>query len=377
MKTSIFYLMFLLLFMHPVMGDETDDALKKLEAIKNELKQKKKSIKQTERRERSILAILDSFEKEIAELEKEEFNLREEHEKNMRESNRIKAELDKINAGIRSGEKRLSGRIGALFKIHQWGYLPALFKIENLSNFMINYKFLNILVKNDRDIIGELRSDFKKQKEYLDGLSRMKEVLVRQEVELQKKKENLILKRDNKNVILSKIRKEKVLYHSAIKELEESTVMIERMLNEFQPGSEDRDREFISKRGQLKMPVDGKIIKSFGKEIDPRFHTVIYRKGVVIKTGENSHVRSIFAGKVAFAGTFSGYGNLIIIKHGENYYSVYARLSELYKKEGDKVDSEEIIGKSGTSGLFADDGLYFELRKGGKPLDPELWFSKN
>ncbi len=377
MKVSIIFLILLLLFMSPVRGGETEDALKKLEAIKNELKEKKKSIKQTERREKSILAIIESFDREIRELEKEEFNLREEYEKKMEESKRIKRELDKISEKIKKGEKRFSERIVALFKIYQWGYLPALFKIENLSNFMINYKFLNILAKSDRNMIEELGADFKKQKEYLDELDRVKEDLVMRETELKKKREDLILKRDNKNVILSKIRKEKVLYHSAIKELEESTVMIEKMLNEFVPGSEDMDREFVSKRGQLKMPVDGEIIKSFGREIDPRFHTVIYRKGIVIKAEENSPVRSIFADKVAFAGTFSGYGNLIIIKHGENYYSVYARLSEIYKKEGDKVDSGEIIGRAGSSGLFADDGLYFELRKGGKPLDPELWFSKN
>lgn len=375
MKWGIYFLV-LLVFISPVMGNETEDALKKLEAIKNELKEKKKSIKQTERREKSILAIIESFDKEIKELENEEFNLKEEYEKKMEESKRIRRELDKINEKIKKEEKRLSERIVAIFKIYQWGYLPALFNIENLSNFMINYKFLNILAKSDKKMIEELRADFQKQKEYLVELDRVKEDLVKKGEELKRKKDDLILKKENKNVILSKIRKEKILYHTAIEELEESTRMIEKMLNEFVSGSEEMDREFVSKRGELKMPVDGKIIKSFGREIDPRFHTIIYRKGIVIKVEENSPVRSIFAGKVAFAGTFSGYGNLIIIKHGENYYSVYARLSEIYKEEGDKVDTGEIIGRVGPAGLF-DDGLYFELRKGGKPLDPELWFSKN
>ncbi len=377
MKISILLMLLLLLFVYPSIGEEADDALKKLEAIKNELRQKKKSMKQTERRERSILAIIDGLEREIVELEKEELKLMEEYEKNRKESNRIQEELERINIRIKNGQRRFANRMTSLFKVHQWGYFPALFKVENLSNFMVNYKFLNILVKNDKDIIDGLREDFEKQKRYLDELNKVREALTGQESDLQRKKEDLILKRKRKNVILSKIRREKLLYHSAIKELEESTKMIEGMLNEIQTRSEGVDIEFISKRGQLKMPVDGKIIKSFGKEIDPRFHTIIYRKGIVIKTEENSYVRSIFAGRVAFAGTFAGYGNLIIIRHGENYYSVYARLSEIFKKEGDKVETEEIIGRTGTSGLFVEEGLYFELRKGGTPLDPELWFSKN
>ncbi len=377
MKINTLVILWLVLFISPSLGDERDDALKKLEAIKNELQQKKKSIKQTERRERSILAIIDGLEKELVELEREEFDLREEYEKNREESERIQEELERINIRIKNGQRRFADRMRTLFKVHHWGYFPALFKVEDLANFMVNYKFLNILIKNDKDIIDGLRQDFERQKRYLDELNRVKETLMRKEKALREKKENLILKREEKNVILSKIRREKLLYHSAIKELEESTKMIEGMLNEIQTRSEGVDIEFISKRGQLKMPVDGKIIKSFGKEIDPRFHTIIYRKGIVIKTEENSYVRSIFAGRVAFAGTFAGYGNLIIIRHGENYYSVYARLSEIFKKEGDKVETEEIIGRTGTSGLFVEEGLYFELRKGGTPLDPELWFSKN
>jgi len=242
---------------------------------------------------------------------------------------------------------------------------------------MIQYKFLNILVRHDREIIDKLKVDFEKKNAYLEKLRDMEDDLKAQRIEIEDKKKTLILKRDEKNVILSKIRQEKVLYHSAIEELEESTRKIEEMISQFREGEESEDREFVSRMGKLKPPVDGIIVKSFGKEIDPRFHTIIYRKGVIFRTDENTSVRSIFNGVVVFAGAFSGYGNLMIIKHGENYYSVYARLDELYKKEGDKVKTGEIIGRTGFSGLFPEQGLYFELRKGGKPLDPEVWLSKN
>lgn len=375
---NLFRFLIIIIFLVPQSTmAEQDSAIEKLEAIKRELSEKKKSIKKTERRERSILAIIDGLEKEIMELEQEEEELAAQHEAVKREVEEHRRELREIESRIKQGKQKLADRINALFKINQWGYLPVLFNADSLSNLMVQYKFLNILVKHDREIIEGLRMNFEKRRSHLEELEKKEAILKKGSEELKGKKENLVLKKDEKSAILKKIRDEKLLYHKAIRELEETTREIEKMLAEIKPVRESEDSEFVTMMGKLKMPVHGNIIKSFGKEIDPRFHTIVYRKGVVIKANENSEVRAIFRGMVAFAGTFSGYGNLIIIKHGGNYYSVYARLAELYKNEGDEVETGDIIGRIGSSGIFQEEGLYFELRKGGQPLDPEMWFTKN
>lgn len=358
-------------------GDNLDETMKKLEAIKKEISQKKKSVRKAERKERSILAIIDSINEEIDNLEREEGELRRAHEETKNRILEIQSELESIEKELLIEKERVSRRLVALFKAQQWGYLPVLLKVDNLSNLLIHYKFLNILIGYDKGLIDGLKQNYERKKQNLEKLSRLESVLKQQAENLENRKRELLLKKNEKNVILAKIREEKLLYHSAIRELEESTRKLEDMLKEFSGTSEESDTEFVSRMGMLRMPVNGVIVKSFGKEVDPRFHTVIYRKGIVIKAEDNSEVRAIFGGSVAFAGSFSGYGKLIIIKHGENYYSVYARLSDIYKKEGEKVKEGEMIGRVGTSGLFKEQGLYFELRKGGKPLDPELWFSKN
>ena len=81
-------------------------------------------------------------------------------------------------------------------------------------------------------------------------------------------------------------------------------------------------------------------------------------------------------GQVVFVERFSGYGKMVIIDHGERYFSVCAHLSEILKKMGDKIERGETLGRVGDSDALAGSGLYFEMRKAGKSVDPLPWFRK-
>ncbi|MFP4387749.1 MAG: murein hydrolase activator EnvC family protein, partial [Desulfococcaceae bacterium] len=78
-------------------------------------------------------------------------------------------------------------------------------------------------------------------------------------------------------------------------------------------------------------------------------------------------------GEVIYAGWFKGYGNMIILDHGDHYYTLYAHAGELFKGEGDIVRSGEVIASAGHGGAMEGSGLHFEVRHHGKPLDPMEW----
>jgi septal ring factor EnvC (AmiA/AmiB activator) len=82
------------------------------------------------------------------------------------------------------------------------------------------------------------------------------------------------------------------------------------------------------------------------------------------------------AGRVIFSGWFNGYGNMVIIDHGESYSTVYAHAHELFKKLGDMVDTHEVIATVGETGSMAGPKLYFEMRYRGKPVDPLKWMKQ-
>lgn len=87
-------------------------------------------------------------------------------------------------------------------------------------------------------------------------------------------------------------------------------------------------------------------------------------------------MRAIAPGRVVFADWLKGFGNLIIVDHGEKYLSVYAYNQSLLKKVGDTVSGRDVIATVGSTGGQVESGLYFEIRQNGKPVNPLLWLTR-
>jgi septal ring factor EnvC (AmiA/AmiB activator) len=83
----------------------------------------------------------------------------------------------------------------------------------------------------------------------------------------------------------------------------------------------------------------------------------------------------VHPGVVLYAGWVQGYGNVIIIDHGAGYYTLYGHASHLLKHEGATTQKEEVIGHIGDTGSLIGPSLYFEVREGGKPVDPMEWIN--
>lgn len=127
---------------------------------------------------------------------------------------------------------------------------------------------------------------------------------------------------------------------------------------------------FSSMKGKMKWPVAGKIITRFGSA---KKGDKLRWNGVLISAGRGSDVTAISPGKVIFADWFRNLGLLIIIDHGDGYMSLYGHNESLVKKAGDFVKQGELIANVGDTGGQAESALYFEIRKQGTPLDPDLW----
>jgi murein hydrolase activator len=123
-------------------------------------------------------------------------------------------------------------------------------------------------------------------------------------------------------------------------------------------------------------PVSGKVIAPFGKFKHPEFGAEIVRKGIDIDAPVGEEIRAVEQGTVVYADRFAGYGKMVIVDHGERYYTIYGHLSEILKQTGAGVKRGEVIGKAGDSDSLAGSKLYFEMRKDGHSVDPLPWFRK-
>jgi septal ring factor EnvC (AmiA/AmiB activator) len=127
---------------------------------------------------------------------------------------------------------------------------------------------------------------------------------------------------------------------------------------------------FSALRGKLRLPVRGELTGRFGA---PRGAAGMVAKGLFIRTPERQPVRAIARGQVVYADWMRGFGNLLIVDHGENYLSIYANNETLLKEPGDPVAPGEPVATTGSSGGNEETGLYFEMRHLGRAFDPLSW----
>jgi len=142
----------------------------------------------------------------------------------------------------------------------------------------------------------------------------------------------------------------------------------------FEPPANTR---FARLRGKLLLPVQGQIGSRYGaarlaEDGQPQAGAPPW-KGLFIRADAGSPVHAVAAGRVVFADWLRGFGNLLILDHGEGFLSVYADNETLLRSVGDQVEADEVIAAVGSTGGNAQSGLYFEMRYQGRPFDPLAW----
>ncbi|MCP3899663.1 MAG: peptidoglycan DD-metalloendopeptidase family protein [Desulfobacteraceae bacterium] len=207
----------------------------------------------------------------------------------------------------------------------------------------------------------------------------------------QKRKEKLDLERElnqqisvaetkskRKKEILNKIKNEKKLTLAAVKALKKSAQELNKEIEQINKNKfvNTNSMSFFDYQGRLSMPVKGKIISKFGASKSSDNKSFTFQSGIDIRPKINESVRAVFYGKVIFSKWFQGYGNLMIIDHGDSYYSLYAHNKELLKKKGEIVEKGEDIAIAGDTGSIKGLCLHFEIRHHGKPVNPMKWLKK-
>lgn len=133
------------------------------------------------------------------------------------------------------------------------------------------------------------------------------------------------------------------------------------------------EQPFSRHKGKLTWPVAGTLIHDFGQ---PRVGGKIKWNGVVLAAPRGREVRAVYHGRVAFADWLAGMGLLVIVDHGEGYMTLYGYNETILKNAGDWVAPGDVIATVGESGGQSQPSVYFELRKGTKPVNPRQWVTK-
>jgi len=163
-----------------------------------------------------------------------------------------------------------------------------------------------------------------------------------------------------------------------LKRLESQAARLQKLIDDLRKALQSaqvaKQAPFEPLRGKLPWPVQqGKVLARFGQ---PRAGGSLRWQGMMIGTERGARVRAPFAGRVVYADWLPGMGLMVVVDHGGGYMSLYGHNEEIFRKVGDPVAAGDVIGSVGDSGGHNQPALYFEVRRGRQPVDPEQWLQK-
>ena len=368
-------------------GDSVQAEQRKLRETEQQLKDERRKAAEARDKESSLLAELDQVEQRLADKQRDIARLDGRIKRAQADVLGLRGEVRGLEQQRGGQEQALARRLRAMYKVHaQGGALPLLFAGDDPVARAVAVRHLTSLAALDARLIQEYRGT----SDRLDDRRRREEARERELADLKSdaQREQAEVDRDaaKRRILLAKVRDERVYHERMVGELSEATRRLEAFIRDLQarqrrlakvpppkPGLEPPGVGFGTLRGRLPWPTEGRIIAAFGAQVHPRFGTRTFRNGVDIEAGEGREVAAVFGGHVIYTGWFKGYGNLIILDHDNEYYTLYAHIADILVKEGDDVKQGQKIGTVGDTGSLEGPRLYFEVRFQGKPQDPEQW----
>lgn len=370
---------------HFAYGEDKDAVKKRYQRIQREMREKKKEIKQADRRARSILSEIETIERDI---DRGSVELRD-RQRQLREAESALGNIERSNADINTELARLKEaygrRLRALYKISRSGdSVAALFAPDSPGGADKRVKYLGMVAEQDRLLIKDYGGALERLNEQQTEITRQKETILGRQRTIEVKKAQLESRKRTKASLLAEVKGKKDLYREALHELEESSVSLWAMIKKSEqerkaaaapPPPAAAPRVASSDKNRLPWPVEGQVITRFGMQRHPQFGTMVYRRGIEIEAREGEPVRAVSDGQVAYADWYKGYGKLVIIEHGAGLYTLYGNLSRLDLKKDERVAKGQVLGLAGDTGSLKGSKLYFEIRQNGQARDPLAWLA--
>jgi septal ring factor EnvC (AmiA/AmiB activator) len=234
---------------------------------------------------------------------------------------------------------------------------------------------LSFLVSRDARAVTRFQAEREQLRARTMELSDREQKVVAARRIVEQRQRAVAAARADKERTLRSLRNQGSESEQKLAELEEKAKRLEHLLDVLsrQNGAAAAATDIRSVQGALAWPVQGKIIEHFGKQVNAKFSTVTFSNGLKIAAAPGAEVRSVFAGTVLFSQWFKGYGNLVILDHGNRVFSLYGNLKAPSVAVGDRINAGQALAGVGESEDAHSGYLYFEIRQDNKPEDPQKW----
>lgn len=365
--------------------EQTSESLQKdLNKIKSEIQEIEAKIKEEEKKEASTDRSIQNIGRQI-------YLRRQMIKKISSAEKQTERKIDLAEKDISAREKEISSlrevakkRIVHLYKYGRTNEIEAIVSSKSFSQALIRIKYVMYFIENDKKNINRLATEVqeleKERNTLLDDLAYKRNITAKKRSEsasLSRKQQ--VLKREK-----SAIQKNQKALLSELRKKEASVNKLMELIAQANRASRDKPAiafmpvgtPFAKLRGKLIWPANGRIISHFGLNYNNKLKTRIDNRGIDIKAVGGSDVYSVWHGRVFTITWLPGFGPVLIIEHDNRYLTVYAHLSEILIGLEETVSPGQIIGRVGDAESYDGPKLNFQIWKDGQNLNPEQWLSK-
>ncbi|MDD2928859.1 MAG: peptidoglycan DD-metalloendopeptidase family protein [Sideroxydans sp.] len=250
-------------------------------------------------------------------------------------------------------------------------YLKLLLNSKEPNQLARELRYYDYIARERAETLQNLRGGLAAlQTATRDTQAKRQEIAALQRSE-KKELNQLEREQDKRRQTLRKIAQQLKKQQHEIERLRRNEARLTKLVGELGQLSTDGDgAAFNALKGRLALPVSGKVSNRFG---DRRAESNLPWTGWFVRAPARHPVLAIAPGRVVYADWLRGFGNLLIIDHGQGYMSLYGNNETLYKQVGESISTGDIVASVGNSGGNVDSGLYFELRYKGSPFNPDKW----
>jgi murein hydrolase activator len=298
------------------------------------------------------------------------------HERAERAARRatLAAERREAQAGIAKGRVALAGQLRAAYLIGHEEPLKLLLNQKDPARAGRMFVYYSYFGRARADEIHAIEGNVARLEQLDTELATEDAKLAELEKQQRTQLSEVEQARSRRTLVLANLEAQSHTRAQNLEKLRSQQAGLEKLLRELREAMAKYPVEgndaFAHLRGKLPWPVSGHVVARFG---DTRAGGVKW-DGVLVATERGAPVRAVYQGRVIYADWLPGLGLLTIVDHGDGYMSLYGHNERLYKGVGEKVTAGDAIASAGDSGGSSRPVLYFEIRKGGKPVDPRPWF---
>ena len=362
-----------------------------LDHLRKEIADYERKIKNTSDREKSEIERLNEIDEEISLVRNLIYRLR--REEKIKEKSIAQAEItiEKKVSEHTSLINRYAKRVIHTYKKGRLSDLEKLLDAKSWRQAVYRAKYIKIISEHDRSLADDIRRN-------LIGIEAKRTVLERELTDIRKidkeklsRKKWLEQRRRVRNKELGNLKRDRQKMSVALSQRKKAAQQMESIISRLERERVARIAELERRRkemellgsvpfkelkGKLPWPIEGKVISRFGTYQNPNLKTVTENTGIDIHGSEGTEVRSIYDGIVTTVTYIRGYGNTVILDHGDGFYSVYTHVTDVEVEENSYVNARDIIAHVGDSGSLEGTKLHFEIWGNKDKLNPELWLKK-